>query len=184
MTLRVNRPGQDLIGDEANRKAAIGLLELKHALKIPKLDVQHPFSASEDQINEAMAHINAIKALMKTTDHSRLPDIQRKALSSFSFGSNGFLLPVEMRHARILSCLTDVTDVTSLMDNVTVSGSSIKFLVDNVDLDIAAWACQTACFANNPQPNLQEGLGELEIKPETLRYVVCATSDLLEDFRL
>jgi len=26
-------------------------------------------------------------------------------------------------------------------------------------------------------PDLTEGLGELEIKPETLRYVVCATSD-------
>jgi HK97 family phage major capsid protein len=30
-------------------------------------------------------------------------------------------------------------------------------------------------------PDLTEGLGELEIKPETLRYVVCATSDLLQD---
>jgi hypothetical protein len=30
-------------------------------------------------------------------------------------------------------------------------------------------------------PDLTEGLGELEIKPETLRYVMCATSDLLQD---
>ena len=46
---------------------------------------------------------------------------------------------------------------------------------------IGAWACEAGCFANNPQPDLSEGLGELDIKAETLRYVVCATSDLLQD---
>ena len=180
LALKVNRPGQESFGDDAERKAAIGLLQLKHSLKIPKRDPQHEFSASEDAISEAKAHISAIKAMMKVTDVSRLPDFQRKALSNFSFGANGFLLPVEMSD-RILSYLTGPTDITALMDNVIVSGSSIKFLVDNVDLDVAAWACQTTCFANNPQPNLQEGLGELEIKPETLRYIVCATTDTLED---
>jgi hypothetical protein len=29
--------------------------------------------------------------------------------------------------------------------------------------------------------DLNEGLGELDLRPETLRYVVCATSDLLAD---
>jgi len=137
--------------------------------------------ASEDAITEAKAHLDAVGALMKTTDVGRLPDFQRKALSSFSFGANGFLLPVEMSD-RILSCLTGPTDITALMDNVTVSGSSIKFLVDQGDLDIAAWACQTTCFPNNPSgTDLASLLGELEIKRETLRYVACATSDLLED---
>jgi hypothetical protein len=45
----------------------------------------------------------------------------------------------------------------------------------------SAWACETACFANNPQADLTEGLGDLEIKAETLRHVVCAGSDLLQD---
>jgi HK97 family phage major capsid protein len=45
----------------------------------------------------------------------------------------------------------------------------------------AAWACEASCFANNPQPDLQEGLGELEIKAESLRFVACAGRDLLED---
>jgi HK97 family phage major capsid protein len=35
--------------------------------------------------------------------------------------------------------------------------------------------------ANNPQAQLQEGLGELEIKAESLRYIVCAGSDLIQD---
>jgi hypothetical protein len=39
--------------------------------------------------------------------------------------------------------------------------------------------CEASCFANNPTPDLTEGLGTLETKPETLRYPVCATSDLL-----
>jgi hypothetical protein len=40
---------------------------------------------------------------------------------------------------------------------------------------LAAWACESGCFANNPQPDLQEGLGEMDIKPETIRFVVCVT---------
>jgi HK97 family phage major capsid protein len=39
---------------------------------------------------------------------------------------------------------------------------------------------ETNCFANNPQANLS-GLGTLEIKPETMRFVVCATRNVLED---
>ena len=46
--------------------------------------------------------------------------------------------------------------------------------------DTAAWACESQCFANNPQ-QLGEGLGELEIKAEALRYIVCTSRDLLED---
>jgi hypothetical protein len=93
---RAGRLGLGGFSEDAERKAAIGLLELKHALKIPKRDAQHPFVASEDQIAEAKTHIDAIRALMHTTDIGSLPDIQRKALSAFSFGSNGFILPPTM----------------------------------------------------------------------------------------
>jgi hypothetical protein len=54
------------------------------------------------------------------------------------------------------------------------------FLIDNARMTDAGYACDAACFANN-QPDLQEGLDELEIKAEVIRYVVCATSDLLQD---
>src|SRR5215831_16884565 len=63
----------------------------------------------------------------------------------------------------------------------TTSSGSLKFLIDNVHVDVAGWACETSCFSNNPQPDLQAGLGELEIKTETLRYIVCAGNDLLAD---
>jgi len=47
--------------------------------------------------------------------------------------------------------------------------------------DAAAWACESSCFANSPTTQLGSGLGEMEIKPESLRYIACATRDLLED---
>ena len=95
-------------------------------------------------------------------------------------GASGFILAPEMSD-RILSCITDPTDVTGIMQNITISGPAIRFFVDNVRIDEAAWACETTCFANNPQAHLNKGLGELEIKPEPLRYVICTTRDLLED---
>lgn len=182
LAVKVSRPGHDTsFSDDIERKNAIRLLALKHSLKIPKHDSQNPFVASEDAISEALVHIKAVRNLMHYTDLGHLPDNQRKALSSFSFGSNGFLLPPEMSD-RILSCVVDQTDITSLMDNVTIAGSAIKFLVDHGDLDNAEWACNAQCFANSPNSHdLASLLSELEIKPETLRYIVCATSDLLED---
>jgi HK97 family phage major capsid protein len=80
-----------------------------------------------------------------------------------------------------LSCLVDVGDITALMRNISISGPSIKFLVDNELWDVAAWACEASCFANNPTKMIGDGIGELEIKPESLRYIVCATKELLED---
>jgi len=178
---RAFRPGQEPeFTDEVNRKAAVGLLRLKHELRIVKKDPDHPFSPNEEQIAEAGIAVKALSALMNTTDAANLPNDYRKALSAFNFGSNGFILAPEMS-ARVLSCLVDETDVAGIMANMTISGPSVRFMIDNVRIDYAAWACETACFANNPQPNLTEGLGELEIKPETLRYIVCTTRDILED---
>jgi HK97 family phage major capsid protein len=49
-------------------------------------------------------------------------------------------------------------------------------------LQAAGPATQAALpTANNPQPDLQEGLGEPEIKAEPIRFVTCATGDLLQD---
>lgn len=90
--------------------------------------MQHPFTISEDAVSEAITHISAVKALMRTTDVGMLPPDMQKALSSFSFGSNGFILPPVMSD-QILSCVADQTDVTGLMGQVTIAGGSIKFLV-------------------------------------------------------
>jgi len=101
-------------------------------------------------------------------------------LSSFSFGNNGFLLAPEMSN-RVLSCIVQPTDLSGLMDSIAISSPSVRFLIDNSRMFLAASACEANCFANNPQPDLQEGLGEMDLKPETIRFVVCVTRDLLED---
>jgi len=122
----------------------------------------------------------ALRNLFRHGDMSRLEVTEKKSLTSFSFGSSGFIMPPEMS-STVLSCLVDPTDVTGLMNNVTISAPSIKFLIDNARMQDSAWACETACFANNPQADLTEGLGDFEIKAETSRHVVCAGSDLLQD---
>src|SRR5262249_39844662 len=121
-----------------------------------------------------------LRTLMHSTSIDQVPLDQRKALSAFSFGSSGFILAPEMS-SEILSCLEDVGDLAGIMRNVTISSSSIKFMVDNETWDVAAWACDSSCFANNPSAQIGQGIGEVEIKPESLRYVVCTTRDLLED---
>jgi HK97 family phage major capsid protein len=178
---RVQRDGGNgtLGAVDVERKEAVSLLQHRHEWKVTKQDPDHPFAATEDQISEALGGCKAVRALMHA-DIRQLSAENQKSLSSFNMGASGFILPPEMSN-RILSCLVQPTDVAGLMGNMTIAGPSVKFMVDNVDLDIAAWACQTTCFANNPAPNLTEGLGELEIKPETLRYIVCVTRDLLED---
>jgi HK97 family phage major capsid protein len=68
------------------------------------------------------------------------------------------------------------------MDQVAISAGSIRYPIDNSRLDYAGWACDASCYANQPNnPDLTEGLGQLEIKVEPLRYVVCTTRDLLAD---
>lgn len=178
---KVNRPQFERPErEEAERKAAIGLLELKHQFHIQKKDAAHPFNPTDTDIESAVIASKAMRSLIHSTDIGQLPEDQRKALSAFNVGSSGFILAPEMS-SRVLSCLENVSDITGLMSNLTISGPSIRFLVDNVRLEEAAWACETSCFANNPQADLNKGLGELELKPETLRFIICATRDLLED---
>jgi len=176
---RLLRPGPEPTNDDANRKAAVGLLRLKHELKIVKKDPDHPFTCTEEQIAEACTAVKAMTELMNTTNIDNLTPEYRKALTAFSFGSNGFILSPEMSN-QVLSCLTDQTDVAGLMRSMTTAAPSVKFMINNLRIDYAAWACETTCFANNPQADLS-GLGEMEIKPETLRYIFCATRDALED---
>jgi len=177
---RLLRPGQEPErNDDKSRKAALDLLQMKHELRIIKKDPEHPFTATEEQIAEAGVAVKAMHELMNTTNIDNLSLEYRKALTAFSFGSNGFILAPEMS-SQVLSCLTDYTDVAGLMRSMTISGPSVRFMINNVRIDYAAWACEATCFANNPQADLS-GLGEMELKPETLRYVFCATRDALED---
>jgi HK97 family phage major capsid protein len=179
---RLDRPKGNGDGDALDeRRSAIGLLQHKHYLVNTKRDSAAPevVNFSAEQVNEAQLAIRGLRNLMHSTSIDQVPLDQRKALSSFSFGSAGFILAPEMSN-QILSCLVIPTDITGHMNNITISGPAIKFMVDNEQWDAAAWACDSSCFANSPQ-QVGSGLGEMEIKPESLRYIVCATRDLLED---
>jgi HK97 family phage major capsid protein len=180
ISLRLGRPGGSATDANAVslRENAKGLLESKYFNSVTK-NGNVNFNPSSEELDEAEVAISAMKRMMKITSLDQLSGLERKALSNFNLGASGFLLPPEMS-SRILSCLVEPSDVASLMSNITIAGPSIQFMVDEV-VAVAAWACETSCFANNPQPNLTEGLGQLEIKAETIRYVACTSGDILSD---
>jgi hypothetical protein len=95
--------------------------------------------------------------MFKCTTLDQLPMIERKALTSFNMGASGFILQPEMSD-KILSCLADITDLSGLVGQITISAGSIKFMVDDVRIMRAGWACDTTCFANNPPGNFTDGL--------------------------
>src|SRR5262249_41506757 len=180
---KIQRPGAEAANDNTDKhQEAVDLCILKHKLTVPKNDgFGAIYVPSSSEIANARTYRGGLESLWRVGDPNRLVDgDQRKSLSSFTYGNNSFLLPPTLA-TQVLSCLADPTDLTGLVNNVAISGPSIKFLIDNTRLNIAAWACEASCFANNPQPDLQEGLGEMEIKAESLRYIVCANSDLLQD---
>ena len=180
--LKTNRPGfGGARDDDIERKDAVEFCRIKRELTVPKNDGLAPiYTPSPADIDEAFTARKALHSLFRHGNFDRLDVTERKSLTSFSFGSNQFVLPPQMSD-RVLTCLVDPTDIAGLMGQATTSGGSLKFLIDNVRMQDAAWACEASCFANNPQADLQDGLGELEIKVETIRYVVCAGSDLLQD---
>lgn len=120
-----------------------------------------------------------MQQLFRTGSIDRVDAEFKKSLSAFSFGSAGLMLPPQQSN-RVLRCLVDPTDFASLADQITISGPSIEFLIDNVEMTEAAWSCEASCFANNAQPDFSD-LGRLNIKPETIRFVACVTGDLLAD---
>jgi HK97 family phage major capsid protein len=180
---RVGRPALSYAdGDDAlERKSAAELCIIKHALDQPKdTGAKAEYWPGSSEIDSAILHRKALRLLLRHGDPTRLEPEFRKSLTSFSFGTNQFILPTEMS-SRVLSCLADPTDLTGLVSNESISGASIKFPIDKVRMSMSSWACETACFANNPLPDLQGGLGELEIKADSIRHVICAGKDLLED---
>src|SRR5262249_22805393 len=109
----------------------------------------------------------------------RLDSLERKSLSSFSFSgaAGSFLLPPTMSD-RVLSCLVSPTDLSGLVDSITISTGSVQYLIDSAMLQ-AQWSCGGDCFTNTG--NQDFNLGTLEIKAEPLRLVLCSTKEFLED---
>lgn len=182
---KAGRPGGiGQLGDGADleRKSAIEMCKIRHDERVPKSDdVTKAYTPSSQEIDEALAARRALSHVIRKGGMGGLDAAEQKSLSAFSFGSpGGFLLPPE-RMAEVLSCIVYPTDLGGLFDSVNISGPSAVFLLDNPRMGLGAWACESSCFSNNPQPDLAEGLGQLEIKPETIRMVACATRDLIED---
>jgi HK97 family phage major capsid protein len=178
---RQGRPGGDGFGElGGERKDARQWLIEKHALDRPRDDGLAPFwEPSSAEIDGALVARKALEKFFRSGDARKLDHLETKALSSFTM-NEGWILPPQMA-SRILSCLVDPSDITGLVSNETISASATEYPIDNVDAEEANWACQADCFHNNPSDWLKNGLGTLTIKPEPLRFVVCAGSDLLED---
>jgi HK97 family phage major capsid protein len=180
---KVGRPAFNYHGgdDGDERKDAIGLCLTKHLLDRPKDDGVAPnYTPGSGEIDEALRCKKAIVKLFRTGELGHLDQAERKSLRSFSLGGSNFILPPQMS-SRVLSCIVEPFNLAGLVHNETISAGSIQFPIDNSRMNIAGWACDASCFANNPQVDLAAGLGQLEIKAEPLRFVACAGSDLLQD---
>jgi HK97 family phage major capsid protein len=181
---RVGRPALSYsAGADADfeRKSATEMCMIRHAERVPKVDgIEKAYFPSSSEIDEALAARRAFSHVIRHGSPAKLDAFEAKSLSAFSFGQTGMMLPPE-RMSEVLSCLIYPSDISGLVGRVNISGPSAQFLIENPRMGLGAWACEASCFANNPQADLAEGLGTLEIKPETIRFVACATRDFLED---
>jgi len=180
--LKTSRPGPDSGGDFGfERKEAVEFCKSRHHALTHNKAEEFEYSPSSGEIDLAINARRGLKAFLRHGDLNRLPTEHRKGLSAFSFGPPGnFLLPPTQAN-RVLSCLVYPTNLSGLVDKVTISGPSLVFMIDQVRFQMGAWSCDAACFNNNEQPDLSAGIGRLEIKPETVRFVCCAARDLIDD---
>ena len=179
---RQQRPGGDG-GYEPSlaRKDAIELCLDRKSWSSQKYEGRRdPYVPGPDEIQQAVDCAHAFKALLRNYgDYRNLNHEEQKSLSAFVFGGSQWVVPTEFSN-QVMTCLTDKTDFLSLLPSTTISGASITFPFDNSELtnDSVGWSCEAACdgpIGSLPPP------GQIEIKPETLRCRICATSDILED---
>src|SRR5262249_41990616 len=117
---RVQRPGADNSGTDSGdvRKEASDFCVLRRHITVPKSDGGNViYTPSSAEIDDAMTARTALTNLWRLADPNRLEPLQRKSLSSFSFGTNEFLLPPVMA-SQVLSCIVDPTDLASLVQTV------------------------------------------------------------------
>lgn len=168
-------------GSDLELRSAEEMCVLRYEERNPKYEHDRPaYAPNMGEIDDAKRATRAMRGFLRHGKLDLIADEDKRSLSAFSFGSSGWIMPPQWS-TRILSCLQDKTNVASLMGQTTISSGSIKFPVDNVDLeDAAAFACETECAVNQPMPDLS-GLGELEIKADEIRARACATQTMLED---
>jgi hypothetical protein len=64
-----------------------------------------------------------------------------------------------------LSCLVEPSDLSGLVNCVSISAGSVRFFIDNARVGLGGWACDASCFADNPTPDLQAGSASWELRP-------------------
>jgi hypothetical protein len=108
---KVQRPGfgvNDIA--EIERKDAIEYCQVNHELAAPKNDGITPvYVPSSSEIEDATLATKALHSLFR---HGNIDRVEHeKSPTSFSFGSNEFVLPPQMSD-RVLTCIHDPTDVS------------------------------------------------------------------------
>jgi HK97 family phage major capsid protein len=127
---------------------------------------QHPneegrwieYQPNGTEIDEAINAHKAWRSIIRHGDMQRLDDLERKSLSSFSFGSSGWVVPPQVS-SRVLSCLIDPTDVLSMFSHETISAGSIQYPINHSEAQGAGWACEFECVgpqATIPPPGMME----------------------------
>jgi hypothetical protein len=130
------------------------------------------FSAPE--IDSAVLARKAFTYL-RAGEFGRMVDAEVKSLLTFHLGNSGILVPPAISN-RILSCLVDPGDLTGVVDSMTISAAAVHFLIDEFDgSELFGWACQSDCTFNQPGADISKNLGQLELRPEELRGLICAT---------
>jgi HK97 family phage major capsid protein len=178
----LGRPGSSGDGFGPAKTDARAWCMVRKQLQSPKDDgLQPDWTPGSDEVANAELANKALGKLFRHADFSKLDHMEQKSLSSFSLGNNGWILSPE-RSSRVLNCLVEPTDVVGLVDQMTIGAGSVQFPIDNarIGIDDSAWACDQSCWANSQTSHI-EGIGQLEIKAEPLRHVVCATPDLIQD---
>jgi len=122
---RLNRPGFDsgYSAGVERKDDEIEMCRQRHSYLHQKNEgppVEYEPSGSE--VDEAAHAIKAWRGFMRHGDLHRLPEIERKSLSAFSFG-NGWLLQPE-QSGRVLSCLNDVQDAMGLFGQLAIGAGS------------------------------------------------------------
>ena len=174
------RPGWDGPAPDAQfeRKDAIEHCLVRHSLQSPRNEGAIEYAPTTQEIDEALLARKAIRHIWRHGDERRLDDLERKSLTAFNFGNVGWVMSPSVS-SKVLSCLGDPTDFGDLFHSETISSSSIVFPIDSPDGLEAGWACETQCWPNLPQS--QFSFGQIEVKTDPLRAVVCSTPDLLAD---
>jgi len=125
----MRRPGADGYGtDDRNleRKSAVQMCCDRYGWQHQKNEGRFvEYHPGGDEIDEAITAQQAWRNILRHGDIHRLEDLERKSLSAFSFGKTGWAIPPVVS-SRILSCLTDPTDVLSMFSQETISSGAIQ----------------------------------------------------------